>query len=204
MSQYQNAKFLVSAWQPHQFPADEGAEVAFAGRSNSGKSSAINAITSRNGLARVSKTPGRTQLINFFVLEPEHRLVDLPGYGFAKVPKKMQQHWRSLLSSYFEQRRSLAGCVLIVDSRRGLTDFDRQMVEWAASSSVPMHVLLTKVDKLSQSDAAKVSRAVANELSVAATVQLFSSVTKRGVEQARTAMHAFFVNIGPQKNPDEH
>ncbi len=193
MSQYQNAKFLVSAWQPHQFPADEGAEVAFAGRSNSGKSSAINSITSRNGLARVSKTPGRTQLINFFALEPEHRLVDLPGYGFAKVPQKMQQHWRSLLSSYFEQRRSLTGCVLIVDSRRGLGDFDRQMVEWAAASGVAIHVLLTKVDKLSQSEAAKVSRATMIELGAAATVQPFSSVTKRGVEQARSAMHAFLI-----------
>ena len=193
MSQYQNAKFLVSAWQPHQFPADEGAEVAFAGRSNSGKSSAINSITSRNGLARVSKTPGRTQLINFFALEPEHRLVDLPGYGFAKVPQKMQQHWRSLLSSYFEQRRSLTGCVLIVDSRRGLGDFDRQMVEWAAVSGVAIHVLLTKVDKLSQSEAAKVSRATMIELGAAATVQPFSSVTKRGVEQARSAMHAFLI-----------
>jgi GTP-binding protein len=193
MSEYPLAHFLNSAWQPHQFPSDDGVEVAFAGRSNSGKSSAINAITGRNGLARVSKTPGRTQLINFFELDGPRRLVDLPGYGYAKVPQKMQQHWRSLLIGYFEKRHSLAGCVLIVDSRRGMQDFDRQMLEWSLTSQVPVHVLFTKSDKLTQSEYSKVKKAANDELGSVATLQFFSSTTKRGVPEARQALDNLYV-----------
>ena len=135
MSTYSQAHFLSSAWQPRQFVADEGLEVAFAGRSNAGKSTAINAITGRNGLARTSKTPGQTQLVNFFELAPGQRLVDLPGYGYAKVPVKIQRHWRQLMTAYFERRASLAGVFLIMDARRPLLEFDQQMLAWTGTAT---------------------------------------------------------------------
>lgn len=185
MPQFPEANFLLSAWQPRQFPADEGREIAFVGRSNAGKSSALNAITGRRDLARTSKTPGRTQLINFFGLATGHRLADLPGYGYAKVPAEMQRHWRELLSRYVEKRTSLAGLVIVMDSRRGVTDFDRQMLEWSGARSVPTLLLLTKSDKLSRSEAIRTLKAVDTEVAGAATAQLFSSVTKTGVDEAR-------------------
>src|SRR5690349_142388 len=146
MPQFPNVSFLLSAWQPHQFPPDQGAEVAFAGRSNAGKSSALNAIVGRKDLARTSKTPGRTQLINFFALDETRRLADLPGYGYAKVPEQMKQHWRELLSRYVEARESLAGLVIVMDARRPLTDFDQQMLGWTQANGLPTHLLLTKAD----------------------------------------------------------
>jgi GTP-binding protein len=185
MPQFPEAQFLLSAWQPRQFPPDESREVAFVGRSNAGKSSALNAITGRKDLARTSKTPGRTQLINFFGLSNGHRLADLPGYGYAKVPAEMQRHWRELLSRYVEKRSSLAGLVVVMDSRRGMTDFDRQMLSWSSERILPTHLLLTKSDKLSKGEAARTLRAVETEAVGVATVQLFSAVTKLGVDQAR-------------------
>lgn len=185
MAQFPQAQFLTSAWQPHQFPADIGVEVAFAGRSNAGKSSALNAITGRKDLARTSKTPGRTQLINFFGLDEDRRLADLPGYGYAKVPEEMKRHWRELLTRYVEARGSLAGLVVVMDARRPMTDFDVQMLEWAHSNGLPVHVLLTKADKLKRGEAMTTHRRVAAALPESDTAQLFSAVTKAGVDEAR-------------------
>ncbi len=185
MSHYPNVQYLTGSWQAHQFPPDQGVEVAFAGRSNSGKSSAINAITGRLGIARISKTPGRTQLINFFSMAANQRLVDLPGYGFAKVPPAMQQHWHALMSSYFEQRQSLGGLVLLMDSRHPLKDTDWQMLEWGQQRQLRCHVLLSKADKLTQSEGMKVTREVRAAVGETTSVQLFSATSHRGVDEAR-------------------
>lgn len=185
MPQFPEAKFLISAWQPKQFPTDEGREIAFVGRSNAGKSSALNAIAGRKDLARTSKTPGRTQLINFFGLPTGQRLVDLPGYGYAKVPAEMQRHWQELMTSYVEKRQSLVGLVIVMDARRGLTDFDRQMLEWVHGRSVATRLLLTKADKLNRSEALRTLREVKTQAADAASVQLFSAITKSGVDEAR-------------------
>ena len=185
MPQFPPIEFLTSSWQPHQFPPDEGAEVAFAGRSNAGKSSALNAITGRKDLARTSKTPGRTQLINFFSMNAGRRLADLPGYGYAKVPEKMRQHWRELMSKYVETRQSLAGLVIVMDARRPLTDFDIQMIEWSQANGLDVHLLLTKADKLSRGESISTLRAVRDAVNEVATAQLFSAVAKTGVDEAR-------------------
>jgi GTP-binding protein len=186
MAQFPPATFLTSAWQPGQFPSDEGVEVAFAGRSNAGKSSALNAITGRKDLARTSKTPGRTQLINFFVLDDgARRLADLPGYGYAKVPGRMRDHWQELMQRYVETRASLTGLVIVMDARRPLTDFDVQMFEWARANELATHLLLTKADKLSRSESASTLRRVQAQVDGAASAQLFSAVSKAGVEDAR-------------------
>ena len=193
MSHYPQASFLTSAHQPKQFVADEGAEVAFAGRSNAGKSSAINAIVNQRNFARISKSPGRTQLINFFTLRDNQRLVDLPGYGYARVPQSVQKHWRQLLGVYFEQRRSLVGLFMMVDIRRSLSDFDWQMIDWAAQIGCPAHVLLTKADKLKRGAAMNTFLQVRKELGEAATVQLFSATKRTGVEEAREALDGMLV-----------
>ena len=153
MSRYPHASFLQSANQSAQFVADEGVEVAFAGRSNAGKSSAINAIVGRRQFARTSKTPGRTQLVNFFELMPGRRLVDLPGYGFARVSAATRQHWGRLMTAYFAERQSLSGLVIVVDARRGLTEGDFTMLELAESVELPILVLLSKSDKLKRGQA---------------------------------------------------
>ena len=189
MSIYPHVKFLTSAAEAHQLAPDMGREVAFAGRSNSGKSTAINAITERAGLARVSRTPGRTQLINFFELAPERRLVDLPGYGFAKVPERVRLHWLQLMEHYFNVRDSLVGLILIVDSRRGLGAQDAGMLEWVLAKDRFAHVLLTKTDKLNRRDAQRVLRettAACSDTSV--TAQLFSAHSRQGLEEARQVM----------------
>ncbi|MCG8370536.1 MAG: ribosome biogenesis GTP-binding protein YihA/YsxC [Proteobacteria bacterium] len=191
MSQYPKARFLKSANAPAQFVADDGAEVAFAGRSNAGKSSAINVIVNRRRFARTSKTPGRTQLVNFFELRDGHRLVDLPGYGFAKVAEKTRRHWADLMADYFETRSSLRGMFLVVDIRRRLTDVDRQMLGFADAVGLPVHVLLTKTDKLKRGQAAKALLEVGRELGGAATVQHFSALDRRGETQARERLEAF-------------
>jgi GTP-binding protein len=189
MSTYPHVKFLTSAAEPHQLAPDSGREIAFAGRSNSGKSTAINAITQRVGLARVSRTPGRTQLINFFEVAPERRLVDLPGYGYAKVPERVRLHWLELMQHYFNVRESLVGLILIVDSRRGLSAEDAGMLEWILARDRAAHVLLTKADKLNQRDANRVLRDTKAACSdTAVTVQLFSAHAKKGLEEARQAM----------------
>jgi GTP-binding protein len=185
MPQFPQAQFLLSAWQPQQFPPDEGAEVAFAGRSNAGKSSALNAITGRRDLARTSKTPGRTQLINFFELAGGQRLADLPGYGYAKVPEEMKRHWRELMSSYVETRQSLVGLLLIMDARRPLTDFDWQMLEWTNAHGLDAHLVLTKADKLNRGEANQTLRSVRARIAPEITVQLFSAPEKTGVDDAR-------------------
>ncbi len=191
MSHYPEARFLKSADAPPQFVPDTGAEVAFAGRSNAGKSSAINAIVNRRQFARTSKTPGRTQLVNFFHLHDETRLVDLPGYGFAKVADRVRQHWGTLMSDYFQSRRSLRGLFLVCDMRRGITDFDRQMLAFAHSVGLPTHVLLTKADKLKRGQAARAEREARKELAGAATLQAFSAITRLGVDDARSQLEAF-------------
>lgn len=185
MSYYPNVQYLTGSWQAPQFPLDEGIEVAFAGRSNSGKSSAINAITGRIGLARTSKTPGRTQLINFFSMAQHQRLVDLPGYGFAKVPPDMQKHWHELMSSYFAARQSLKGLIVLMDSRHPLKDTDLQMLEWGQQRALLCHILLSKADKLTQSEGMKVIREVRAAVGEAVSVQLFSATTNKGVDEAR-------------------
>lgn len=185
MPQFPSVQFLTSSWQPHQFPPDQGVEVAFAGRSNAGKSSALNAITGRKDLARTSKTPGRTQLINFFALNERQRLADLPGYGFAKVPEKMRQHWRELMERYVETRASLGGIIIVMDSRHPLTEFDCQMLEWTGAQNLSTHLLLTKADKLSRGESATTLRKVRAAVGDGVTAQLFSAVAKTGVDEAR-------------------
>jgi GTP-binding protein len=191
MSQYPEARFIKSANAPLQFVPDTGAEVAFAGRSNAGKSSAINIIVNRRQFARTSKTPGRTRLVNFFSLRDEQRLVDLPGYGFAKVADKMRKHWAELIADYFEMRQSLRGMFLIVDIRRQITDYDHQMLSFANSVGLPVHILLTKTDKLKRGQAAKALLEVRRELGDAATVQQFSALNRLGEEEARAKLDEF-------------
>ncbi|HET6630206.1 MAG TPA: ribosome biogenesis GTP-binding protein YihA/YsxC [Woeseiaceae bacterium] len=188
MSQYPGAEFLSSADQFEQFPPDTGSEVAFAGRSNAGKSSAINAIVNRRQFARTSKTPGRTQLVNFFALRDGQRLVDLPGYGYARVTEATRQHWGRLLTRYFEERQSLKGLFLIVDVRRLLGEHDRQMLEFASAVGSPAAILLAKADKLKRGQAARALMEVRREAGQAASVELFSAVTRQGVEEARVAL----------------
>ena len=186
MSHYPEAAFITSANAATQFLPDGGAEVAFAGRSNAGKSSAINAIVNRRQFARTSKTPGRTQLVNFFDLGAERRLVDLPGYGFARVSDAMRDHWDRLLTAYFHSRSSLKGLVLVVDIRRNLRDHDEAMMAFA--TGLPVHVLLTKADKLKRGQAANALLAARKALGDRASVQLFSATKKTGVEEARSTI----------------
>ena len=187
MPLFQNAVFHSSAHHLRDLPPPDGVEVAFAGRSNAGKSSALNTLANHNRLAYVSKQPGRTQLINFFSLGNERYLVDLPGYGYAKVPEAMRRHWQMTLSAYLSQRSVLHGLVLVMDCRHPLTPLDRQMLDWFSPSGRPVHVLLTKSDKLSRSAAAQTLLAVRKELVAGwpnCSVQLFSSLKKQGVEEA--------------------
>ena len=185
---FDNISYSLSAHTPSQLPPDTGVEVAFAGRSNAGKSSAINAITGRKGLARTSKTPGRTQAINFFAVDPDRRLVDLPGYGYAKVSHAVKRRWEQTLSHYLQTRQSLRGLVLIMDIRHPLTAMDRDLLQWCRDAGLPVHSLLTKADKLSRGGAnvtlLKVRHSLAS-LHPAASVQHFSSLKHQGIEQAR-------------------
>jgi GTP-binding protein len=194
MSHYPEAHFIKSANAPGQFVPDTGTEVAFAGRSNAGKSSAINIIVNRRQFARTSKTPGRTRLVNFFSLGGERRLVDLPGYGFARVADEMRRHWAGLMADYFETRKSLRGMFLVVDIRRRLTDYDRQMLGFADSVGLPAHILLTKTDKLKRGQAAKALLEVRRDLNEAATVQHFSALTRLGEEEARAKLDEFLTS----------
>jgi GTP-binding protein len=179
------ARFLTSAAAARGFPEDRGAEVAFVGRSNSGKSSAINAITGHTGLARVSKTPGRTQLVNFFELGPEHRLVDLPGYGFARVPDRVREEWRGLIDAYFAGRHSIAGLFVTVDIRRGLREGDEMVLVMAARLGIPVAILLTKSDKLSRGKGEGLRLAVQQSAPESAVVMRFSVLDRTGVDAAR-------------------
>jgi GTP-binding protein len=187
---YQRARFLISANSFGGLPPDEGFEVAFAGRSNAGKSSALNAISAQKSLARTSKTPGRTQLINFFEIDGMRRLVDLPGYGFARVPAAVQQHWQRLMGRYLRERQALRGLILLMDVRHPLNAQDRQMLEWCAHAGLPVHILLTKADKLKKGPASSSLLQVRRELGSSAlvSVQLFSALKKTGVDEARAVL----------------
>ncbi len=191
MPLFRNAQFEISIAKPSGLPPPSGPEIAFAGRSNAGKSSAINTLAGHVRLAYVSKTPGRTQLINFFRLNSGALLVDLPGYGYAAVPEKIRRDWQGLIESYIKQRESLIGLVLIMDARHPLTPLDRQMIDWFAHSGRPIHVLLTKSDKLSRGAAAAVLQQVRHTLQPLGpqvTVQLFSSLKKSGVEEVEAVI----------------
>jgi len=183
---FRRATFMKSAAKPDQCPEDIGAEVAFAGRSNAGKSSAINVLTDNGKLARTSKTPGRTQLLNFFALTETQRLVDLPGYGYANVSKSTKEAWQRELEKYLESRRTLRALVLIMDVRHPLQEFDQIMLNWAGQSQLPVHVVLTKADKLSRGPAKNQLFAVQKQLEALGgqfTAQLFSAHNKTGVEE---------------------
>lgn len=202
MPLFQNATFHISAHHLRDLPPASGVEVAFAGRSNAGKSSALNTLANHNRLAYVSKQPGRTQLINFFTLGNDRHLVDLPGYGYAKVPEAMRAHWQSVLSRYLSERTSLAGLVLVMDSRHPLTPLDRQMLDWFCPSRKPVHVLLTKSDKLSRNEANQTLMKVRKELESIwgnCTVQLFSSLKKQGVEEAEKIIGAWLFSENTQE-----
>ena len=187
---YNQATFVTSAANLAACPPESLAEVAFAGRSNAGKSSAINAITSQTRLARISKTPGRTQLINFFGLAEGRFLVDLPGYGFAKVPLSVKNKWQEELEKYLRRRQVLCGLVLLSDIRHPLKEFDRMMIDWAVQSGLPLHLLLTKSDKLKRGAAQNTMLAVQKELKPFSnvTVQLFSSLKNDGVTEVRAKL----------------
>lgn len=189
---FRNAEYLISAHRLDQLPPDSGAEAAFAGRSNAGKSSALNTICDQHRLARTSKTPGRTQQLVVFPFAEDRRLIDLPGYGYAKVPGSMREHWRGLIDSYLRTRKSLRGIVLIMDVRHPLREFDLQLLEYAALTGRPCHCLLTKADKLSRNEGAKTLAAVRKTLAGnpgEASVQLFSSLQKSGVDEARSLLN---------------
>ncbi len=198
---YQQARFLKSVNHLDQLPPDTGLEVAFAGRSNAGKSSALNTITGQKSLARTSKTPGRTQLINLFPVSDSMALVDLPGYGYAKVPEKIRTHWQRTLPAYLAERKALRGVMLIMDIRHPLKEFDCQMLEWTTSGGLPIHVLLSKADKLKRGAASQVLLAVRRELEdrfPGASAQLFSAPARIGVDEAHAVLdHWFGLVEGP-------
>lgn len=194
MSLFRHAVFEISAASPDGLPFSLAPEVAFAGRSNAGKSSAINTLAMHTRLAYVSKTPGRTQLINVFRLKNGAALIDLPGYGYAQVPEAVRRQWRGLLEVYLTQRENLVGLVLIMDSRRPFTDLDKQMIAWFAPTGRPIHCLLTKSDKLTRQEQAKTLReakAVADSLADHVTLQLFSSLKKTGIEEVEKVVGAW-------------
>lgn len=194
-----HARYVASAHDLTQLPAGAGPEVAFAGRSNAGKSSAINALVGHNRLAFVSKTPGRTQMINFFALPRDRFLVDLPGYGYAKVPEKERARWGEVISRYLMERPNLVGLVAIMDVRHPLTPLDRQLLDWFLPGGRPVHILLTKADKLSRQQAAKQLAAVRRELGRGPmTVQLFSSLSRTGLDEAAATIESWFL---PPENP---
>lgn len=190
MSRFPEVSFMLSAAAGAQFPPDHGVEVAFAGRSNSGKSSAINVITARHGLARTSKTPGRTRLLNFFSLGADRRIVDLPGYGFAEGPRAERAGWEPLIDA-LRPRASLKGLFLVVDCRRGVSDSDLELINWADPSRRSIHVLLSKADKLTRAEGMKAQAAAVAVLGGKATVQLFSALRRVGIEAAQERLQSW-------------
>ena len=191
MSFLQNAKFTISVNNFNELPEDTGREIAFAGRSNAGKSSSINTISNQNRLAYVSKQPGRTQLINYFTIGEDKALVDLPGYGYAKVPSSMRKHWQTILPVYLQDRQSLVGLIIVMDIRRPLTELDTRMLDWFAPRQKPIHILLTKSDKLSRDKSHQalfktekiVKEKWADFYQTPFSIQLFSSLKRTGVEE---------------------
>lgn len=195
LKRYRATTYLTSAHRLSQLPDDEGVEIAFAGRSNAGKSSAINILCDQNNLARVSRTPGRTQMINLFEVASGKRIIDLPGYGYAKVPEQLRLHWQSTLQRFFEIRQALKGLVVIVDARRQLVNSDIVMLGWAQSRCLLTHILLTKADKLKRGasmDALRNTQQVLKRQKNNASVQLFSSKSKLGTEETYTALNKMF------------
>lgn len=193
MNPFQGASFALAAHELRQLPPDEGAEIVFAGRSNAGKSSALNALVGTQKLARISKTPGRTQQLVVFTLDEARRLVDLPGYGYAKVPLPMRAHWQAVIDGYLRTRKSLRALVLIMDIRHPLREFDQQLLAFCAALRLPCHCLLTKADKLARGPATAALHKVESEIATAgwlASAQLFSSSKRSGVEQAREMLAA--------------
>lgn len=181
---YHNAHFLTAVARIEQLPEDIGAEVAFAGRSNSGKSSAINVICQQKALARTSKTPGRTQTINFFTLDSQRRLVDLPGYGYATAPERVRRHWRKLIEYYLGRRQSLQGLILVMDIRHPLSNYDWQMLDWSHTQGLPVHILLTKADKLKRGQAMQSVHTVMQAFDHGGTgVQAFSAAKRVGMNE---------------------
>ena len=192
---YHQAKFINSAPRLQDAPPDQGMEIAFAGRSNAGKSSAINTLVQQNALARVSKTPGRTQLLNFFEIDSQRKLVDLPGYGYAKVPVSIKKEWQKMMENYLKNRQALCGIVLVMDIRHPLTEFDWQMVEWCEHSKLPLHILLTKADKLNFGAAKNTLLKVQKDLSqssIVVTLQLFSALNKVGIDDVHQILDEWF------------
>lgn len=194
---YRRAQFLKSAPTLRECPLDQGSEVAFAGRSNAGKSSAINTLTGNRKLARTSKTPGRTQLLNFFSIDEQHRLVDLPGYGFAKVPLAVKNEWQQHLDAYLSARQSLRGLVLLMDIRHPLQPFDTVLLDWAARSAMPVHILLTKADKLTygagRTALLQVQKALTAKPGLHATVQMFSAHDGQGLEDLQRRLDSWLL-----------
>ncbi|MBA8866915.1 GTP-binding protein [Pantoea agglomerans] len=197
---YHVTHFVMSAPDIRHLPADTGIEVAFAGRSNAGKSSALNTLTNQKGLARTSKTPGRTQLINLFEVKEGKRLVDLPGYGYAEVPEEMKLKWQRALGEYLRKRQALKGLVILMDIRHPLKDLDRQMIQWSVESGIPVLLLLTKADKLA-SGARKAQLNVVREAALEfvgdVQVELFSSLKKIGVDKVRQKLDSWFNTLEP-------
>lgn len=191
VSRFPQADFILSVAAPAQFPPDQGAEVAFAGRSNAGKSSAINALAERKSLARTSKTPGQTRLLNYFELGGGRRIVDLPGYGYAEAPPAERRKWVPLINA-LRERESLRGLMLIVDARRGLREEDFALIEWADPARRGVHVLLAKADKLNQAERAALLRESRAALGEAATAQVFSAHSGLGVKDAQNALHGLW------------
>jgi len=192
---YHQAKFMLSASQLSEAPEDMGKEIAFAGRSNAGKSSAINTLTRQHALARISKTPGRTQLLNFFEIDEQNRFVDLPGYGYAKVPLDVKKKWHKMMENYLQKRTALCGIVLVMDVRHPLTEFDMQMIEWCEYTRLPLHILLTKADKLNYGAAKNTLLKVQRELEdsdATVSLQLFSSLKKKGIDDVHQVLDAWF------------
>ena len=202
---YRGATFLTSAAKLHQCPPDEGWEVAFAGRSNAGKSSAINSLTNNRKLARTSKTPGRTQLLNFFSVSARQRLVDLPGYGYARVPASVKQEWTRQLENYLSKRQSLRGLVLLVDARHPLQPFDRQLLDWSIAAQMPVHILLTKSDKLKKGPAQSALLGTRRALEAhrdLVTVQLFSALKNQGLDELRETLDRWLTDTSVLDQPD--
>ena len=198
LNPYQQAEFLQSAPDLARCPSEVAAEVAFAGRSNAGKSSAINSLTGNKKLARTSKTPGRTQLINYFRVDDKRYLVDLPGYGYAKVPLATKRRWDKNLSRYLQKRRPLRGLVLLMDIRHPMQSFDTMILNWAVEVGMPVHILLTKADKLKKGPAKNTLLSVRNSLQQAqvgdlVTVQLFSALKQEGIKELITVLNALLV-----------
>lgn len=195
---YQKAQFVLSAADLKQLPPDFGVEVAIVGRSNAGKSSVLNRLTKQKQLARVSKTPGRTQLINVFRLTQEKRLIDLPGYGFAKVPAAVQREWENLVGSYFEERESLKGVLLIMDIRHPLKPSDEHLLHYCEDRGLKVHILLNKSDKLSKNESIKTFHAVKDKLAILnteVTVQLFSASNGIGLPELEKRLDIWYDNV---------